>query len=64
MDSGDICQQEIIKIDHSLRPREFYEKHVLPAMERTLKRALVEIANGNIRRIPQVEQYATFDFKM
>ena len=37
-DTGDICEQEIIRIDYDLRPREFYERDILPAMLRTLER--------------------------
>lgn len=62
MDSGSICEQEVIKIDHSQRPREFYAQHILPAMLRTLERALDAIAVGYVRRVPQVETYATFDY--
>ncbi len=32
VDAGDICEQEIIKIDHSLRPLIFYEHEIIPAM--------------------------------
>lgn len=60
-DTGDICEQEIVKIDYDLRQRDFYEQHILPAMLRTLERCLNSIANGFQRRVPQVEQYATFD---
>jgi len=61
LDAGDICEQEIVKIDYDLRPREFYEKHVIPAMERTLKRCLNGIQIGFKRQIPQVEEYASYD---
>ena len=64
MDSGDICETEIIKIDYALPPREFYEKHVLPALGRTLERALRAIACGYIRRVPQIDEYSSFDFKV
>ena len=60
-DAGDICEQEIVKIDYCLRPRDFYEQHIIPAMLRTLERCLNGIANGFQHRVPQVEQYATFD---
>ena len=63
LDTGDICEQEIIKIDYSLRPREFYEQEMIPAMERTLERCLKALQNGYERRIPQIEKYATFDLK-
>lgn len=64
VDSGDICEQEILKIDHTMRPRAFYEAEVIPAMLRTLGRALDNISSGIIRRIPQVERYATYDKRM
>ncbi len=55
------CEQEIIKIDYNLRPREFYNEHIIPAMERTLKRCLSSIEKGVKRQIKQVEEYATYD---
>lgn len=61
VDSGDICEQEIIKINYSQSPREFYEAHIIPGLLRTLGRALDSISAGYIRRIPQVEAYASFD---
>ncbi|MCQ2127722.1 MAG: formyl transferase [Bacteroidaceae bacterium] len=63
-DTGDICEQEIVKIDYRLRPRDFYETHILTAMERTLERALNGIERGLPRRIPQVEQYSSFDKRL
>lgn len=63
-DAGDICEMEIVKIDHQMRPREFYDEHILPAMGRTLRRALSAMAGGLIRRVPQVEAYATYDSKL
>lgn len=64
IDAGDICEQEILTIDHTKRPREFYEAHVLPALLRTLERALEGIERGYIRRVPQVEEYARYDAKL
>lgn len=64
MDAGDICEMEILKIDHSMSPKLYYQEHVLPALERTLQRALKDIARGVIRRVPQVDAYATFDLKL
>lgn len=61
IDGGDICEQEIIKIDHTIRPRLFYESEIIPVMIRTLERALISIKAGLIRRIPQVEQYSSYD---
>lgn len=64
IDTGDICEQEIIGIDHTKRPREFYELHVIPAMVRTLDRALEGIEQGYARRVPQQHEYATYDRKL
>ena len=61
IDSGAICEQEIIKIDYDKRPREFYEADILPAMERTLERCLKGLQMGFKREVPQVERYASFD---
>ena len=64
VDSGDLCEQEIVKIDYTKRPRDFYEDEIIPAMVRTLKRSLEWIAIGMIRRVPQVKRYASFDLKV
>lgn len=63
-DTGDICEQEIIRIDHDIRPRIFYEREVIPAMLRTLDRCLENLQRGIVRRIPQIERYATYDKKL
>jgi methionyl-tRNA formyltransferase len=64
IDTGPICEQEIIAIDHDLRPREFYERHIIPAMLRTLKRCLNCLSIGLKREIEQVEQYSTYEAKI
>lgn len=61
LDTGDICEQEIVRIDYDLRPREFYEQEIIPAMRRTLERCLNNLRMGIQRRVPQVEKYASFD---
>lgn len=63
-DTGDICEQEIVKIDYDVRPRIFYEQEIIPAMLRTLERCLDNIGKGIIRRIPQVEAYSTYDKRL
>lgn len=60
-DTGDICEQEIVKIDYSSRPRDFYEHDIIPAMRRTLERCLDDIQMGYIRKIPQIERYSSYD---
>ena len=64
IDTGAICEQEIIKIDHGLRPREFYMEHVIPAMCRTLERCLTALSIGLKREIKQQEAYATYEAKI
>lgn len=64
LDTGDICEQEIIRIDHNLRPRDFYEADIIPAMKRTLIRCLNDLRHGIKRRVPQIEKYSTFDMKL
>ena len=64
MDAGDICEMEIIKIDYSVSPKLLYIGHIIPALKRTLKRCLNGIQSGCIRRVPQIEEYASFDYKV
>ena len=64
LDTGDICEQEIIKLDCLVSPKEFYLNDIIPALGRTLERCLNGVQKGFIRRIPQVEKYATFDKKI
>jgi formyltetrahydrofolate dehydrogenase len=64
LDAGDICEREIVKIDYDLRPREFYEQHIIPAMLRTLERCLNGVQAGFKRQIKQIEEYATYDTRI
>ena len=64
LDAGDICEQEIVKIDYDVTPKEFYENDIIPAMLRTLERALNALSTGLKREIKQVEKYATYDKRM
>ena len=64
LDAGDICELEIIKIEYSMSPRAFYETHIIPALERTLKRCLEALDYGFIHRVPQEERYSTYDPKI
>lgn len=61
LDEGDICEQEIVRIDYDLRPRDFYASRILPAMFRTLERAVAGISAGVARRVPQMHEHATYD---
>jgi formyltetrahydrofolate dehydrogenase len=61
LDTGDICEQEIVKIDYKKAPRAFYDSDILPAMVRTLERCLNNLEIGIKRSVKQVEKYATYD---
>lgn len=61
LDAGDICEQEVVKIDYSIPPREFYHTHIIPAMLRTLERCLNALAIGLKRQVKQIEEYASYD---
>jgi formyltetrahydrofolate dehydrogenase len=64
LDGGDICESEIIKVDYSISPRDFYAAHIIPALERTLQRCLKGISAGYIRRVPQVDEYSSYDSRI
>lgn len=61
LDTGDIYEQEVIKIDYAASPPDFYEQDIIPARGRTLERCLNDLQRGIKRRVPQVGKYATFD---
>lgn len=61
LDTGDVCVQEIISVPEGIRPRDFYEQHVIPAAARTLRRALQSLAAGVILRQPQPHTAATYE---
>lgn len=53
IDSGDICEQEIVLIDQNEPPRQYYENKIIPIMSGSLKRAISGIEKGTPRRIKQ-----------
>lgn len=63
-DTGDICSQEAFPLNKAITPRDHYDKLVLPAMVRSLNVALSEFKLGYFRRVKQVEEHSTFDFKI
>lgn len=56
IDNGDVCEQECCLIDPTIRPREYYEKVIVPIMERGLRRAVAGLLNGGARRVPQIQR--------
>lgn len=63
-DTGNICEQEIVKIDYTIRPRDFYLNDIIPAMARTLERCLMSLQIGVKREIPQINKYSSFDVRI
>ena len=61
IDTGDICEQEVVAIFPGEPPRAFYERAVIPAAVRTLTRALDGIASGAPRRVPQQLEHGTYE---
>ncbi len=64
VDTGDICEQEVLAIPVGAPPRVFYERTVIPAAARMLERILADIKRGIVRRIPQREESATYEPKI
>lgn len=52
-DAGDICEQEALEILPGERPREFYERAVIPSALKLLSYALCDLSAGHVRRRPQ-----------
>ncbi len=61
LDTGDICEQEVLTIHSGERPREFYERAVIPSATRMLGYILDDLARGCVRRRPQQHENATFE---
>jgi len=64
LDAGDICEMEVVRVNHYKTFQQFYKQDVIPALLRTLERSLTAIEKGHVRRIPQVEEYASYDPKL
>ncbi len=60
-DAGDICEQEVLEIVAGERPREFYERAVIPSALKLLRHALDDLSRGHVRRRPQREEAATYE---
>jgi len=61
IDTGDICEQDVIAIVPGERPRDFYIRAIIPAGVRTLSRALEGVANGQPRRVPQQLENGSYE---
>lgn len=61
LDTGDVCEQEVIPIPRGWTPREVYDRLAAPAGLRSLRRALAGIVAGVPRRVPQDHTAATYE---
>lgn len=61
LDAGDICESEVLAINEGERPREFYERAVLPSATRTLGFIVGDLSRGIVRRRPQDADSATYE---
>lgn len=64
LDAGDICEMEVVRVDYYKTFQQFYKEDIIPALLRTLERSILAIDREFIRRIPQVERYASYDPKI
>ncbi|MBP1593597.1 MAG: cytosolic 10-formyltetrahydrofolate dehydrogenase-like isoform [Bacteroidetes bacterium] len=64
LDAGDICEMEVVRINYFKTYGQFYEQDIIPALLRSLERCLNAIESGYIRRVQQVEEYASYDPKI
>lgn len=64
LDAGDLCEQEVLSIRLNEKPREFYHRAVVPAAIRLLQYILQDLKQGVVRRRPQQEENATFEFSL
>lgn len=60
-DTGDICEMEVLAVEHNERPRDFYKRAVVPAGIRMLGFILDDLAAGHIRRRPQIEEHSSYE---
>lgn len=59
LDTGDICESEVLAIRDGERPGEFYARAVVPSAVRMLGYIVDDISRGVIRRRPQDHDSAT-----
>lgn len=64
LDAGDICEMEVVRVNYHKTFQQFYKEDIIPALLRTLERSLRAIEKRHIRRVPQVEEHASYDPKI
>src|SRR3990172_3475737 len=61
LDTGPICEQEVVVLDLQERAREAYARRFIPAALRALDRALRGIVDGAPRRVPQEDRLGSYE---
>lgn len=61
IDTGPICEMEVLSIKEGEKPGEFYFRAVIPAAVRLLQFILSDLKAGIIRKRPQIEENATYE---
>lgn len=61
IDTGPICEMEVIAIDEGERPGDYYNNKVIPAAIRLLRYILEDLKKGIVRKRPQIHEYATYE---
>lgn len=60
LDTGDICEQELVAVPAGVSPGRLYYGSLVPAGARALARVLAALRAGYVRRVPQDEAAATY----
>lgn len=61
LDTGDICEAEVLAIREDERPRDFYARAVVPSATRMLGFIVDDLSRGFVRRRPQDAESATYE---
>ncbi len=61
LDTGPVCEQEVVLLDLAERARDAYATRFVPAALRALERALSGVVRGAPRRVPQDPRLATYE---
>lgn len=61
LDTGPICEQEVVALDPGASPGRNYHERLAPAGLRCLERALDALTRGHVRRVAQDERAATYE---
>jgi methionyl-tRNA formyltransferase len=61
LDTGPVCEQDVVVLDPDEKPRDAYARRFVPAGLRALRRALAGILEGAPRRAAQEDRLATYE---